>query len=78
MTKISQYTSMTTLQSGDLMDISEDLGGSYGSRSLTYSNLLTNLNADLTGVVTLGAANQVPYMNPGATDFVYSANLTFT
>jgi len=78
MTKISQYTSMTTLQSGDLMDISEDLGGSYGSRSLTYSNLLTNLNADLTGVVTLGAANQVPYMNLGATDFVYSANLTFT
>ena len=78
MTKISQYTTMTTLQSGDLMDISEDLGGSYGSRSLTYANLLTNLNADLTGVVTLGAANQMPYMNPGATDFVYSANLTFT
>ena len=78
MTKISQYTSMTTLQSGDLMDISEDLGGSYGSRSLTYANLLTNLNNDLTGVVTLGAANQMPYMNPGATDFVYSANLTFT
>ena len=78
MTKISQYTSMTTLQSGDLMDISEDLGGSYGSRSLTYANLLTNLNTDLTGVVTLGAANQMPYMNPGATDFVYSANLTFT
>ena len=76
MTKISQYTSMTTLQSGDLMDISEDLGGSYGSRSLTYSNLLTNLNNDL-AIPSFGAANQMPYMNPGATDFVYSANLTY-
>tara|TARA_R100000808_G_C2140687_1_gene148502 strand:+ start:8 stop:1369 length:1362 start_codon:yes stop_codon:yes gene_type:complete len=77
MTKISQYTSMTTLQSGDLMDISEDLGGSYGSRSLTYSNLLTNLNNDL-AIPTVGATQyQVPYVNTGATDFDYSANLTY-
>ena len=79
MTKISQYTTMTTLQSGDLLDISEDLGaGAYGSRSLTYTNLLTNLNNDLTGMLSLGAANQVPYVNAGATDLAYSANLTFT
>ncbi len=76
MTKISQYTAMTTLQSGDLMDISEDLGGSYGSRSITYANLLTNLNSDL-AIPAFGAANQMPYMNPGATDFIYSANLTY-
>tara|TARA_R100000655_G_scaffold1110_3_gene4452 strand:- start:3984 stop:5498 length:1515 start_codon:yes stop_codon:yes gene_type:complete len=68
---------MTTLQSGDLMDISEDLGGSYGSRSLTYSNLLTNLNSDL-AIPTVGATQyQVPYVNAGATDFAYSANLTY-
>ena len=77
MTKISQYTSMTTLQSGDLMDISEDLGGSYGSRSLTYSNLLTNLNNDLTMPTVGGTQYQVPYVNVGATDFAYSANLTY-
>lgn len=77
MTKISQYTSMTTLQSGDLMDISEDLGGSYGSRSLTYSNLLTNLNNDLTMPTVGGTQYQVPYVNAGATDFAYSANLTY-
>ena len=76
MTKISQYTAMTTLQSGDLMNISEDLGGSYGSRSITYTNLLTNLNSDL-AIPAFGAANQMPYMNPGATDFIYSANLTY-
>ena len=77
MTKISQYTSMTTLQSGDLMDISEDLGGSYGSLSLTYSNLLTNLNNDLTMPTVGGTQYQVPYVNAGATDFAYSANLTY-
>ena len=76
MTKISQYTAMTTLANGDLLDISEDLGGSYGSRSITYANLLTNLNSGLT-IPSLGAANQVPYINPGATDFAYSANLTY-
>ena len=78
MTKISQYTTMTTLQAGDLLDISEDLGGSYGSRSITYTNLLTNLNNDLTGMLSLGLTTQVPYVNAGATDLDYSANLTFT
>ena len=77
MTKISQYTTMTTLQSGDLMDISEDTGGStYASRSLTYTNLLTNLNSDLS-MPAFGAADRVPYMNTGATAFDYSAKLTF-
>ena len=76
MTKISQYTTMTTLASGDLLDISEDLGGSYGSRSITYSDLLTNLNSGLT-IPSLGTANQVPYINAGATDFAYSANMTY-
>ena len=76
MTKISQYTAMTTLASGDLLDISEDLGGSYGSRSITYANLLTNLNSGL-AIPALGAADRVPYINAGATDFDYSADFTY-
>jgi hypothetical protein len=76
MTKISQYTAMTTLAIGDLLDISEDLGGSYGSRSITYANLLTNLNSGL-AIPSLGAANRVPYINAGATDFAYSADFTY-
>ena len=76
MTKISQYTAMTTLASGDLLDISEDLGGSYGSRSITYANLLTNLNSGL-AIPALGAADRVPYINAGATDFTYSADFTY-
>lgn len=79
MTKISQYTTMTTLQSADLFDVSEQLTAAptWGSRAISYANLLVNLQNDLTGIVTLGAATQVPYVNGAANDFDYSANFTF-
>jgi len=79
MTKISDYTAMTTLEPADLFDISEQLTAAptWGSRGLSYANLLVNLQNDLPGILSLGLATQVPYVNGGATDFDYSANLTF-
>ena len=39
MTKISQYTAITTLASGDLLDISQDAGGgSFGGTSAVLVN----------------------------------------
>lgn len=47
--KISTYTAITTLANGDKMDWSKDMGaGVYATRSITYANLLAELNADLT------------------------------
>lgn len=52
--KISDYTAITTLASTDLMEWSKDLGaGSFGSRKITYSNLLAQINA---GITITGAA----------------------
>ena len=48
--KISQYTAITTLANGDLMDISQDTGaGSYATKSINYQNLLTQLTAAIGG-----------------------------
>jgi len=47
MTKISQYASMTLLSPNDLMDVSEWNGVTFDSRSLSYTNLLASLTADL-------------------------------
>ena len=58
--KISTYTAITTLANGDLLDISKDMGAStYATRKITYANLLTELNTDLTFPVSsnLGNAN---------------------
>lgn len=77
MTKISQYTAMTTLANGDLFDVSEDTGGAtFASKALSYTNLKTNLNNDLS-FGALGAANQIPYMNAGATAFAYTNDFVF-
>lgn len=47
--KISTYTAMTTLASGDLTDFSKDMGaGVYVTRSITWANVLLELAADLT------------------------------
>ena len=47
--KISQYpSSITTLESGDLFDVSEFLNPGYESKSLDWDDLLTNLNSQLT------------------------------
>ncbi len=44
--KVSQYTQITTLASGDLIEITQDTGGgSYATKSITYQNLLTVLTA---------------------------------
>jgi len=49
MTKISQYTAITTLANGDLMDISEDVGaGLYQSKKITYEDFLAMVQADIT------------------------------
>ena len=37
MTKISQYTPITTLANGDLLDVSQDTGaGTYSTKSISY------------------------------------------
>jgi hypothetical protein len=47
--KISTYTAITTLANGDKMDWSKDMGaGVYATRSITYANLLIELQTDLT------------------------------
>ena len=44
MTKISQYTAITTLASGDLLDISQDAGGgSFDTKSIDYDDILIQL-----------------------------------
>ena len=46
MTKISQYTAITSLSSDDLLDISQDTGGgTYATKSISYADLLTQLQA---------------------------------
>lgn len=47
MTKISQYASMITLSPNDLIDVSEWNGVTFDSRSLSYTNLIGSLTADL-------------------------------
>jgi len=48
MTKISQYTAITTLANGDLMDISQDTGGgSYATKKIDYADLLAQLQSDI-------------------------------
>ena len=47
--KISQYpSSITTLESGDLFDVSEFLNPGYESKKLDWSTLLTELNSQIT------------------------------
>ena len=47
--KISTYTAITTLANGDKMDWSKDMGaGVYATRSITYANLLVELQTDMT------------------------------
>ena len=54
MTKISQYTPITTLANGDLLDVSQDTGaGTYGTKSISYANLLAQLTAAISGNATL-------------------------
>lgn len=54
MTKISQYTPITTLANGDLLDVSQDTGaGTYSTKSISYSDLLTQLTAAISGNATL-------------------------
>jgi hypothetical protein len=50
MPKISQYPTMTTLQNGDLFDVSQDqLDTTFVSKALSWSDLLTEINATITG-----------------------------
>ena len=54
MTKISQYTAITTLANGDLLDVSQDTGAAtYATKSISYADLLTQLQAAITSNATL-------------------------
>tara|TARA_R110002074_G_scaffold197834_1_gene365292 strand:+ start:135 stop:788 length:654 start_codon:yes stop_codon:yes gene_type:complete len=54
MTKISQYTAITTLANGDLLDVSQDTGAAtFATKSISYADLLTQLQAAITGTATL-------------------------
>jgi hypothetical protein len=47
--KISEYDVITTLASGDKIDISKDAGASvYLTRAITYANFLAEIQADIT------------------------------
>jgi len=44
--KISQATPITTLANGDLLDVSQDIGGgAYATKSISYQNLIAQLNS---------------------------------
>ena len=44
--KVSQYTQITTLANGDLIEITKDTGGgTFATRAITYQNLLSILTA---------------------------------
>jgi 2-methylaconitate cis-trans-isomerase PrpF len=44
--KISQATPITTLANGDLLDVSQDTGGgAYATKSISYQNLIAQLNS---------------------------------
>ena len=52
--KISQYTPITTLANGDLIDVSQDTGsGTFGTKSISYQNLLTQLTTAISSNATL-------------------------
>jgi hypothetical protein len=78
MTKISQYSSMTTLADEDLFDVTDQLTAAptWGSRALSYLNLKSNLNNDL-DFGAIGAANQIPYTNGTASAFAYTNDFVF-
>jgi 2-methylaconitate cis-trans-isomerase PrpF len=44
--KISQATPISTLANGDLLDVSQDIGGgAYATKSISYQNLIAQLNS---------------------------------
>ena len=54
MTKISQYTPITTLANGDLIDVSQDTGAAtYATKSINYADLLAQLTTAIGGDATL-------------------------
>jgi len=61
MTKISQYSALPgDLANGDLFDLSEDQGGgAFASKSVSYLQLKTNLNSDLSFSNTIYTADGV-------------------
>jgi hypothetical protein len=59
--KISQYTATTTLANADLFDVSIDLGaGLFGTRKITYANLLSEIAADAGLMGGSGTSGYIP------------------
>tara|TARA_R110002020_G_C16321697_1_gene774855 strand:- start:7 stop:438 length:432 start_codon:yes stop_codon:yes gene_type:complete len=50
MPKISQYTTMSTLQDGDLFDVSQDqLDGTFVTKAISWEDILIEINATISG-----------------------------
>jgi hypothetical protein len=65
MTKISQYTAITTLANGDLMDVSQDAGaGLYQTKSISYQDLLAQLTSAISGNSLFGLYAQTIQSTP--------------
>jgi hypothetical protein len=58
MVKISDYTPITSLESGDLFDLSEydSTALTYETRSISYANLITNVKASLNTTESLDSS----------------------
>ena len=58
MVKISDYTPITSLESGDLFDLSEydSTALTYETRSISYANLITNVKASLNTTESLNSS----------------------
>ena len=58
MVKISDYTPITSLESGDLFDLSEydSTALTYETKSISYANLITNVKASINTTEALDAS----------------------
>ena len=75
MTKISQYTAITSLSSDDLLDISQDTGGgTYATKKITYENMLNNIKTR--GIVEVTQASDLPSTLVTDTTYVIRGEIT--
>ena len=85
---ISDLEVQDTAQIGDTLDVagvvtlsglaSDDTEDHVVAIDDTTGLLTKRSVASITPSVSLGATTQIPYTNPGATDFIYSSSLTFS
>ena len=79
MTKISQYTAISSLANDDLLDISQDTGGgSYATKSISYADLLTQLQAAIGSTYTKAEVLITSGSISGSASDVAVPSLTYT